>query len=99
MALPNPINRKEAYLNAIATGSQDYPATPITREEMYLDAIAKNGGGGGGGSIHVDKTSIGSMTGAGSLPSFTVSGETATFSAGSLPTSNSVSVVTNVTGG
>ncbi len=98
MALPNPINRKEEYLNAIATGSQEYPATPLTREETYLDAIAKNGGGGGG-SIHVDKTSIGSMTGAGSLPSFTVSGETATFSAGSLPTSSSVSVVTNVTGG
>lgn len=50
MSLPtNPINRKEAYLNAIATGNTvDMPATPITREEAYLDYIAKNGGGSGG---------------------------------------------------
>ena len=48
MALPNPITRKEEYLNAIAGGAQEYPATPITREEAYLDAIAKGGGGGGG---------------------------------------------------
>lgn len=98
MALPNPITRKEEYLNAIAGGAQEYPATPITREEAYLDAIAK-GGGGGGGSIHVEKTNIASMSGLGALPSFTVSGETATFSAGELPSKETVSVVTNVTGG
>lgn len=98
MALPNPITRKEEYLNAIAGGAQEYPATPITREEAYLDAIAKSGGGGGG-SVHVDKTDIGSMTGTGTLPGFTVSGEVATFSAGSAPTKETVSVVTNVTGG
>ena len=46
--LPNPINRYEKYLNAIATGNSDDLPTPITREEVFLDYIAKNGGGGGG---------------------------------------------------
>lgn len=52
MPIPEtPYTRKEAYLNAIATGdSGGIPETPYTREEMYLDAIARNGGGGGGGS-------------------------------------------------
>lgn len=51
MPIPDtPYTRKEAYLNAAATGdSSGIPETPYTREEMYLDAIAKNGGGGGGG--------------------------------------------------
>lgn len=50
MGLPNPITRKETYLNAAAGGSTsgDLP-TPITREEEYLKAIAEGGGGGGGG--------------------------------------------------
>ena len=48
MPIPDtPYTRKEAYLNAIATGdSGGIPETPYTREEMYLDAIAKGGGGG-----------------------------------------------------
>lgn len=52
MPIPDtPYTRKEAYLNAIATGdSGGIPETPYTREEMYLDAIARGGGGGGGGS-------------------------------------------------
>lgn len=51
MPIPDtPYTRKEAYLNAVATGdSSGIPETPYTREEMYLDAIARNGGGGGGG--------------------------------------------------
>lgn len=51
MPIPEtPYTRKEAYLNAIATGdSGGIPETPYTREEMYLDAIARGGGGGGGG--------------------------------------------------
>lgn len=47
--LPNPINRFEQYLNAIATGDPSGLPTPINREEVYLDYIAQNGGGGGGG--------------------------------------------------
>lgn len=52
MPIPEtPYTRKEAYLNAAATGdSSGIPETPYTREEMYLDYIARNGGGGGGGS-------------------------------------------------
>ena len=52
MPIPDtPYTRKEAYLNAAATGdSSGIPETPYTREEMYLDAIAKGGGGGGGAS-------------------------------------------------
>ena len=49
--LPNPINRYEKYLNAIATGNSDDLPTPTTREEVFLDYIAKNGGGGGGGDV------------------------------------------------
>lgn len=51
MPIPEtPYTRREAYLNAVATGdSSGIPETPYTREEMYLDAIARNGGGGGGG--------------------------------------------------
>lgn len=51
MSVPEkPYTRKEAYLNAAATGdTSGIPETPYTREEMYLDAIARNGGGGGGG--------------------------------------------------
>lgn len=51
MPIPEtPYTRKEAYLNAIATGdSSGIPETPYTREKMYLDYIARNGGGGGGG--------------------------------------------------
>lgn len=44
-----PINRKEKYLNAIATGDSSDLPSPITREEAYLAFIAENGGGGGGG--------------------------------------------------
>lgn len=49
--LPNPINRYEKYLNAIATGNSDDLPTPITREEVFLDYIAKNGGGSGSGEV------------------------------------------------
>ena len=49
--LPNPINRYEKYLNAIATGNSDDLPTPTTREEVFLDYIAKNGGGTGGGDV------------------------------------------------
>ena len=49
MGLPDPITRKEVYLNAAAGGSgTDTLPDPITREETYLKAIAENGGGGGG---------------------------------------------------
>ena len=50
MPIPDkPYTRREAYLNAAATGdSSGIPETPYTREEMYLDAIARGGGGGGG---------------------------------------------------
>lgn len=46
--LPTPINRKEEYLNAIATGNASDLPEPITREEAYLYYIAKNGSGSGG---------------------------------------------------
>ena len=50
MPIPSyPENRREAYLNNIATGSGEIPPYPENREEQYLDAIAQNGGGGGGG--------------------------------------------------
>ena len=49
MPIPSyPENRREEYLNNIATGSGEIPPYPENREEQYLDAIAKNGGGGGG---------------------------------------------------
>ena len=49
MPIPDtPYTRKEAYLNAIATGdSGGIPETPYTREEMYLWYIADTGGVGG----------------------------------------------------
>ena len=60
MPIPSyPENRREEYLNNIATGSGEIPPYPENREEQYLDAIAKNGGGGGGsggGSVVVDIT-------------------------------------------
>lgn len=50
MPIPSyPENRREEYLNNIATGSGEIPPYPENREEQYLDAIARNGGGGGGG--------------------------------------------------
>lgn len=53
MPIPDtPYTRKEAYLNAIATGNASgIPETPYTREEIYLDAIAKGGGGGGSSTL------------------------------------------------
>lgn len=53
MPIPDtPYTRKEAYLNAAATGdTSGIPETPYTREEMYLDAIARGGGGGGGSGL------------------------------------------------
>ena len=59
MPIPSyPENRREEYLNNIATGSGEIPPYPENREEQYLDAIAKNGGGGGSGGgvlvVHVD---------------------------------------------
>lgn len=50
MALPDPVTRKEMYLNKAATGSGSVPPEPVTREEMYLAEIANGGGGSGGGS-------------------------------------------------
>lgn len=50
MPIPSyPENRREEYLNNIATGSGEIPPYPENREEQYLDAIARNGGGGGAG--------------------------------------------------
>ena len=47
MPIPSyPENRREEYLNNIATGSGEIPPYPENREEQYLDAIARNGGGG-----------------------------------------------------
>lgn len=44
MSLPEPVTRKEQYLNSIATGNNSgKPGYPVTREEMYLDAIAEGG--------------------------------------------------------
>ena len=59
MPIPSyPENRREEYLNNIATGSGEIPPHPENREEQYLDAIAKNGGGGGSGGgvlvVHMD---------------------------------------------
>lgn len=54
MPIPSyPENRREEYLNNIATGSGEIPPYPENREEQYLDAIARNGGGGGGGGVLV----------------------------------------------
>ena len=60
MPIPyTPYTRKEAYLNAVATGdSSGIPETPYTREEMYLDAIAKGGSGGGGSSTLAGLTDV-----------------------------------------
>ena len=60
MPIPSyPENRREEYLNNIATGSGEIPPYPENREEQYLDAIAKNGGGGGSGGgvlvVHIDE--------------------------------------------
>lgn len=41
----DPITRQEQYLNAIAGGDNDVPATPRTREEWFLNQILENGGG------------------------------------------------------
>lgn len=74
MSLPNPITRKEEYLNAIATGGTDYPITPITREEAYLDAIAKSGGGVSGVASVNGKTGVVTLNASdvNALPSSTV---------------------------
>lgn len=63
MALPDPVTRKEMYLNKAATGSGRIPPEPVTREEMYLEAIAEGGGGGGNNDLLVVKvTSDGATT-------------------------------------
>ncbi len=50
MSLPEyPIDRKEMYLQNIATGEGDLPEYPTDPKEQYLEYIALNGGGGGGG--------------------------------------------------
>ena len=60
MPIPSyPENRREAYLNNIATGSGEIPPYPENREEQYLAAIARNGGGGGGGAPPVTADDIG----------------------------------------
>ena len=41
MSLPSPINKKEAYLYAMATGENDNLPSPGTRKEEYLKAIAE----------------------------------------------------------
>ena len=41
----DPITRQEQYLNAIAGGDNDVPATPQTREEWFLNQILENGEG------------------------------------------------------
>lgn len=54
MSVPDPVTRKEMYLNKAATGSGSIP-DPVTREEMYLAEIANGGGGGdGGGALIVN---------------------------------------------
>jgi hypothetical protein len=58
MALPNPITRKEMYLNKAATGEGNVPPEPVTREEMYLNAILQGGGGGGGASSLADLSDV-----------------------------------------
>lgn len=52
MALPDPVTRKEMYLNKAATGSGSVPPEPVTREEMYLAEIANGGGSGGASSLN-----------------------------------------------
>lgn len=47
MSLPDPITRREQYLNIAAGGTGSLPPRPITREEQYLAAIAEGGSGGG----------------------------------------------------
>lgn len=41
----DPITRQEQYLNAIAGGGNEVPATPQTREEWFLNKIYENGAG------------------------------------------------------
>lgn len=45
----DPINRREIFMNAIATGCE-CPIEPVTREEMLLAAHAKREASGGGSS-------------------------------------------------
>lgn len=42
MALPKPIRRIEAYLNALVTGEKDDLPAPRTKVEHYLKEIAEN---------------------------------------------------------
>lgn len=58
MALPDPVTRKEMYLNKAATGSGSVPPEPVTREEMYLAEIANGGGGSGGASSLNDLSDV-----------------------------------------
>lgn len=42
MALPKPIRRIEAYLNALVTGEKDDLPVPRTKVEHYLKEMAEN---------------------------------------------------------
>lgn len=42
MALPKPIRRIEAYLNALVTGEKDDLPAPRTKVEHYLKEMAEN---------------------------------------------------------
>ena len=53
------LNRKEAFLAAIA-GEDVGELKPKNRQEAALDKIAKGGGGGGGGVFYVNFTQQGS---------------------------------------
>ena len=84
-------------IELVTTSSVKLYASTKPTSTFYV-YIGADGGyaQGGGGELDVTKVNIGSTTGNGTLPSFTISGEVATFNPGSLSTSETVSVVSNV---
>ena len=57
-----PMNHRELWLKAIATGTVPEYLEPMTHEELWLKAIAQGGGSGGGGGepliLHTTQTPI-----------------------------------------
>lgn len=49
-----PMNHRELWLKAIATGTVPEYLEPMTHEELWLKAIAQGGGSGGGGVLVVN---------------------------------------------
>lgn len=51
-----PMNHRELWLQAIATGTVPEWLEPMTHEELWLKAIAQGGGSSGGGVLVVTDT-------------------------------------------